>query len=785
MKKIYGIIVTKKKILLGGNNVLKKWRQLLMQKNSLFHKYLLALLALLIVPTLLGVAMFQVSMHAMEKEVRENSRKTLEQVQKTLDSDLENIRRIAMDLADSEELINFTYNKENVESLYRLAKLTEKTGKNYNDQNALIVESFIYMKDNELVLSGRAKYTPREFYNYFMKMEEWSYDEWILHMDGQYFNDTLPAQIVEFKSGVGKKRVIPYIHSYPMGGSSKGNIVIFLDYDKIVSAFDGIYGSEQSCMYYINQNGNIVFTVGNEALQQEKFASLEEGSHTEKAGRKSVLVFKQNGEMGKSKYISVEDRKKIKAQTAPVRNVVVIYFLLMLLIGAALAVYVAYRGSKPVEELARSLGADEKGGNRHSGGEFAYISSRVKQLVEEKNEAEGIMRRQQPALRKNLLIKMMNGNLGDIEDMEAACQAVGLTFRYPAYCVIVFDVQLPEGEQADADLALVKYALQNVVEEVFEGIADAHVVDNEWSQISMLLNFAQEQQTEQHILEKCRFIQTFMQEQLEADVGIGVGENGKIEDVSLSFAQAKEALDYRKLSGKKGVICFRDLAQQSHKYYYSMQQENQLLSSVMMGDEEGVARLLDEIIQMNRNASLDMSKCLFFDLMSTAIKVMNSEEIDLNVIFPQQSPFEKLLGCTSISELRDNTKELLGEVCRYIKSNRTGKKEMLGQAILDYVKNNCENNAMSLEMVANAFSLNYTYVSHFFKDYIGENFSNYVTSVKVEKAVEYLKQTDLSVSEIATKLGYANSAVLIRNFKKVTGVTPGQFRKLEGKTDAE
>ena len=151
--------------------MLKKWRKLLMQKNSLFHKYLLALLALLIVPTLLGAAMFQVSMRAMEKEVRENSRKTLEQVQKTLDRDLENIRRIAMDLAESEELISFTYNKDDVESLYRLAKLTEKTGKNYNDQNSLIVDSYIYMKENELVLSGSAKYAPQEFYTYIMKME--------------------------------------------------------------------------------------------------------------------------------------------------------------------------------------------------------------------------------------------------------------------------------------------------------------------------------------------------------------------------------------------------------------------------------------------------------------------------------------------------------------------------------------------------------------------------------------------------------------------------------------
>lgn len=759
--------------------MLKKWWQALMQNNSLFRKYVLALIALLIVPTLLGTALFLVSVSAMEKEVRENSRKTLEQVQKTLDRDLENIRRIAMDLSESKELLTYTYNKNDAESLYRLVQLTEQTGKNYKDQNSLIVDSYIYMKNNGVVLSGTAKYTPQEFYKYFMTVESQSYDDWMIQMDGQYFNYVAPAQEVEFHADGGKKHVIPYVHSYPMGGNSQGNIVIFLDYDKVVSAFTGTYDGKQSCLCYINDKGETVFTVGNEALWEQDFSSLEQGSHSKKAGKSSVLVFKQNGEDQKSQYVSVEDRKKIQAQTAPVRNVVVMYVLLVLVLGVSLAVYVAYRGSKPVEELARSLGAGQKAGEKPSGGEFAYISSRVKQLVEEKNQAEGVMRRQQPVLRKNLLAKMLNGNLGGVENLREACHAVGLDFRYHTYCVIVFAVQLLEEKQTDAELGLMKFAVQNVAEEVFADIADPYINDDEWSQITMLLNFKKDTGAQQAILEKCQFVQTFMQEQMEVDVGIGVGESGGLDHVPLSFAQAKEALDYRTLSGKEGVICFADLAQHSHKYYYSLQQENQLLSAVMTGDEEGVARLLDEIIEMNKNASFDMSKCLFFDLMGTALKVMNSEEIDVNTIF-QQSPFEKLIKCTSVSELRDNIKEILGQICQYIKSNRTGKREMLGQAILEYVKNNCENNAMSLEMVANAFSLNYTYLSHFFKDYIGENFTNYVTRVKVEKAMDYLRQTEYSISEIAEKLGYANSAVLIRNFKKVTGSTPGQYRKMQG-----
>ncbi|MCD8379994.1 MAG: helix-turn-helix transcriptional regulator [Lachnospiraceae bacterium] len=49
---------------------------------------------------------------------------------------------------------------------------------------------------------------------------------------------------------------------------------------------------------------------------------------------------------------------------------------------------------------------------------------------------------------------------------------------------------------------------------------------------------------------------------------------------------------------------------------------------------------------------------------------------------------------------------------------------------------------------------------------------------KLDEAKRLLSQTNLTVAEIAARLGYNNAQNFIRFFSKMTGVTPGKFRKL-------
>jgi AraC family transcriptional regulator len=75
----------------------------------------------------------------------------------------------------------------------------------------------------------------------------------------------------------------------------------------------------------------------------------------------------------------------------------------------------------------------------------------------------------------------------------------------------------------------------------------------------------------------------------------------------------------------------------------------------------------------------------------------------------------------------------------------------------------------------------YSYLSNLFSEVEGITIEQYIINQKTEKVKELLMYDELSLSEIAFKLGYSSSAHLSTQFKKLTGSTPSQFKKLRRK----
>lgn len=60
---------------------------------------------------------------------------------------------------------------------------------------------------------------------------------------------------------------------------------------------------------------------------------------------------------------------------------------------------------------------------------------------------------------------------------------------------------------------------------------------------------------------------------------------------------------------------------------------------------------------------------------------------------------------------------------------------------------------------------------------MGISFSEYVSSYRHHMAKSWLAETDMAVKDIAEKLKYKNSQNFIRSFKKLEGITPGNYRQ--------
>lgn len=84
---------------------------------------------------------------------------------------------------------------------------------------------------------------------------------------------------------------------------------------------------------------------------------------------------------------------------------------------------------------------------------------------------------------------------------------------------------------------------------------------------------------------------------------------------------------------------------------------------------------------------------------------------------------------------------------------------------------------LSLQHISTAFNLSERSVSRLFQAELQISFLQYLKALRIVKAIELLLKTELSVSEIANKIGYITLGAFSNAFFEFTGMRPLEMRK--------
>ena len=95
--------------------------------------------------------------------------------------------------------------------------------------------------------------------------------------------------------------------------------------------------------------------------------------------------------------------------------------------------------------------------------------------------------------------------------------------------------------------------------------------------------------------------------------------------------------------------------------------------------------------------------------------------------------------------------------------------------IMEYIKKNCHRK-IQLEELAKLTHFNKAYLSRIFKKETGETLSSFITRMRVEEAQKLLLETDLSLAQISSQVGFEDQSYFTKAFKAVAAITPGQLR---------
>ena len=93
-----------------------------------------------------------------------------------------------------------------------------------------------------------------------------------------------------------------------------------------------------------------------------------------------------------------------------------------------------------------------------------------------------------------------------------------------------------------------------------------------------------------------------------------------------------------------------------------------------------------------------------------------------------------------------------------------------------YIMDNYQDSGLSVEQICRHLHMSPAYFSTMFKKVTGQTYVNYLTEIRLNKAVELLNMTDDKTYVIASKVGYQEQNYFSYVFKKKFGVSPTKFR---------
>lgn len=384
-----------------------------------------------------------------------------------------------------------------------------------------------------------------------------------------------------------------------------------------------------------------------------------------------------------------------------------------------------------------------------------------------------------PEKRAELMKDVLLGRKFAEDELEGKLEQLEIGFR-PQDKMQLLLIRYDDPQPTHKAFRLMKYAISNVVEEIFSSSYHLCHTDDAYDDLVFMASPKQAQSEPELLMGRLgdRLIHSVKQ-YLNATISLSVSKTGRFpHQVPQLYHQAVSALRKQGEAGK-GLHLNAATSSQgaSLKSLTALYEPPGLTTLLEAGRMDDAHRKIDQIFAELSGSVFPEHVYVAFHYLAAAFSYMaHREGKQLSDVLGEQ--YQQLLKDgygVSLRSLEAWTRNVMQQWTERTQDSGQESGSTLIRQVQHWIDHHLGED-LSLQVIAGEVHLHPVYLSKMYKQSTGEGISDYIIRSRMERAVHLLKHTGMKIYEVGQEVGYNNTPYFIQVFRKHYGLTPQDFR---------
>ncbi|AEI40474.1 transcriptional regulator, AraC family [Paenibacillus mucilaginosus KNP414] len=502
--------------------------------------------------------------------------------------------------------------------------------------------------------------------------------------------------------------------------------------------------------------------------------------------RKVGVMYRTSGYNGWT-YVSVVSHEAITRETKTIGIFTAAVCGVILLIVLVLAYFGSRKMYSPIRSLlvyTEEIGEDGEP-ERGRKDELAFIKQRIESLAVSKTNLKQLMQGQAGSLKEFCVLKLFTGQMSDNE-FAFRTASYGFPTEWNQLGVLTLQIDsLRNTRYKGQDRELLLFAINNIVDELLPAQTRFSPILLNESQITLLASQTEDvQELRSFFYRTAEQIKSTVEQYLQLTVSIGISRPfTQLSESPLAYGECLEALKSRISLGPDIIVHYEDSVSkgtgETVVYSHLKLIEEQIIQSLREVHLQRVNGLFQQYLDavLNKELYAQEHRILLVQLVSRILQIVQEQGISVRKVVEGEAVVERLLRMQTREEISLWFEaRLFAPVIGLLADKSETQYINIADRMLAMIHEQYDQD-LTLELCAGTLNFHPVYLSRVFKREVGLPFSDYLSEYRMKMAKLMLETTSMKISEISDKLQYKNNSSFIRNFRRLFGVTPGQYRE--------